>query len=119
MIKVEFTGFINEIKQFGWGDVLKVAHAQRSKNDAGEWVTSGKDYFDVIAPQGSSFREGDKVDVIGKLKTKLYDRKDGGKGVSLEVRAESVVVNGEAPRAAVAPAQVPDSWTAADTELPF
>lgn len=90
-IEVKFTAYVNEVKAFSWGQVAKVAHAQVKKNDAGEWETVGRDYFDVILPAGVSVAEKDKVDIIGKLKTKSYDKKDGTKGLSLEVRAESVI----------------------------
>lgn len=93
-IKVEFTGYVNEVKTFGWGVIAKVSHNQVKKADNGSWETVGRDYFDVILPDGVSVSENDRVDVVGRLKTKLYDRKDGGKGVSLEVRADSVGVAG-------------------------
>lgn len=112
MIKVEFTAYVNEVKTFDWGTVLKVAHAQVKKNDAGEWETVGRDYFDVIAPAGVKVKEGDKLDIIGKLKTKLYDKKDGSKGISLEVRADSIAAAAKSPK---------DNWTpaATDDSLPF
>jgi single-stranded DNA-binding protein len=114
MIKVEFTGYVNEIKSFDWGTVLKMAHSQVKKNDAGEWETVGRDYFDVIAPAKTSVKEGDKLDVVGKLKTKLYDKKDGSKGISLEVRADSIAK-------AAGSSRIPDTWTPVSTDdsLPF
>jgi hypothetical protein len=93
-IEVKFTGFVNEVKVFGWGVIAKVSHNQVKKTDDGKWETVGRDYFDVVLPDGVTVSENDRVDVVGRLKTKLYDRKDGGKGMSLEVRAESVAVSG-------------------------
>jgi hypothetical protein len=105
-IEIKFTGYINEIKEFSWGKIAKVAHSQVRKNDAGEWETVGRDYFDVILPEGSRVSEKDKVEVIGKLKSKTFDKKDGTKGMSLEVRAESVIAS--TPRS-----------IAVDDKLPF
>lgn len=85
-----FQAYVNEVKVFNWGSVANVAHNQVKKNDAGEWETVGRDYFSFVIPQGVTVAKGDKVEITGKLKTKLYDKADGSKGVSLEIRAESV-----------------------------
>jgi single-stranded DNA-binding protein len=95
-IKIEFDGYVNEVRKYEWGVVYNVAHSQRAKNHQGEWETTGRDYFSVAVPFDSPtittmFSESDRVEVVGKMKTKLYDKKDGsGKGVALEVRAESM-----------------------------
>ena len=88
-IRIEFTGFINEVKPFDWGTVYRMSHNQQMKNDQGQWETVGRDYFDVIGPAG--FVESNRVTVQGTLKTKTYEKKDGsGKGIVLQVRAESM-----------------------------
>ena len=118
-IEVKFTGFVNEVKTFDWGTVLKVSHNQVKKNDVGKWETVSRDYFDVIVDGSIGFAENDRIDVVGKLKTKLYDKKDGSKGVALEVRGDDVKksVQSSTPAAGV---QVPSSWSQIDdTELPF
>ena len=84
-VQIEFEGFINGIREFEWGVVYDIAHNQMMKDDQGDWKVAGKDYFSVTGPAG--FEEGDKVAVVGRMKTKLYDKKDGSKGVSLNVRA--------------------------------
>jgi hypothetical protein len=90
MIKVEFKGYVNGVRTFDWGTVYNVSHNQVRKNHQDEWETVGRDYFSVIGPAG--FAEDDQVEIAGKLKTKLYDKKDGsGKGISLEVRADTMV----------------------------
>ena len=89
-VKVEFTGYINGVKRFDWGTVYDVAHAQMIKNQGGEWEKAGTDYFSVTGPEG--FSENDKVTVVGNLKTKRYDKQDGSKGISLNVRAESITM---------------------------
>jgi hypothetical protein len=119
-IEIKFTGFVNEVKKFDWATVLKVAHNQVKKTPDGKWETVSRDYFDVIVPTDSNFIDGDRIDVVGKLKTKLYDKKDGSKGIALEVRGDDVRKSG-ASSVPSAPVSVPDSWSQipADTDLPF
>jgi hypothetical protein len=89
MIRVEFKGYVNGVRVFDWGTVYNVSHNQVRKNHQNEWETVGKDFFSVVGPAG--FVEGDLVEIVGKLKTKTYEKKDGsGKGVSLEVRADEM-----------------------------
>lgn len=88
-IQIEFSGYINEVKKFEWGTVYDISHAQRLQNDSGEWETAGYDYFSVIGDPG--FDKDQRVTVTGRLKTKRYEKKDGGTGVKLEVRADSIV----------------------------
>lgn len=87
-IEVKFTGYVNRVKQFDWGVVYDVAHNQVRMNEANEWITVGKDYFQVYGPAG--LKEGQRVEIIGRMKSVQFDRKDGSKGMSLEVKAESM-----------------------------
>jgi hypothetical protein len=87
-IQVEFEGYINEVKSFDWGTVYNVSHRQVTKNAAGQWETAGYDYFDVSGEAG--FDKDDKVRVKGTLKTKRFDKRDGSKGIALQVRATSL-----------------------------
>lgn len=89
-IKVSFEGWVNEVKNFDWGNVLRVTHDQRSKNAlTGEWETTGKDYIDVtVTNEQLSYINGAKVvSVTGSLKVGTYAKKDGSTGVALKVRA--------------------------------
>ena len=89
MIKIEFKGYVNGVRTFDWGTVYNVSHNQVRKNHQGEWETVGRDYLSVVGPAG--FQENDQVEIVGRLKTKLYDKRDGsGKGISLEVRADEM-----------------------------
>lgn len=100
-INIEFRGFVNKIRQYDWGTAYDVSHNQVKKSADGKWETTGRDYFSVTGPQG--FQENDQVIVKGTLVTKVYDKKDGsGKGVALNVRAESM------ERVQPKPASVPD-----------
>lgn len=118
-IKVEFTGFVNEVRVHDWGTVLKVSHNQVKKNDAGKWETVARDYLDVIVDGKTPFAANDRIDVVGKLKTKFYDKKDGSKGVSLEVRGDEVKKSSASSTPAQTGFKAPDSWAPIDEELPF
>jgi single-stranded DNA-binding protein len=133
MIRVEFKGYVNSVRVFDWGTVYSVSHNQVRKNHQGEWETVGRDYFSVVAPQGAGpFAENDQVEVVGKMKTKTYDKRDGsGKGVSLEVRADEmrkVERNGHVNQTIqnivnVSTPEIQDVWPAVkqvpDTQVPF
>ena len=117
-IEVKFSGYVNRVKQFDWGVVYDIAHNQVQKNQAGEWETVGKDYFQVVGPAG--LQEGQKVEVVGRMKTKTFDKSDGSKGISLQVRAESVTpVEGRQS----APQPIVATWPAVreirDDSIPF
>ena len=114
MITVNFKGFINEVKQFDWGTVYDVAHSQMRKTPEGKWEKIGADYFSVIGPAG--FNEGDLVEVKGRLKTKRYEKRDGSKGMSLEVRADDITVvnKGNNPQSKTGHAAVANVWPTVD-----
>lgn len=120
-IKVNFEGWLNEVKPTDWGAYATVAHDRRAKNDAtGEWETVGKDYVDVSIPAEFLYRiEGaNRVFVEGTVReVGAYLSKDGTAKAALKVRATNVVrieVNRreEAPVAPAAPASAPvnDGW---------
>jgi len=114
MIQVEFKGYVNGVKSFDWGIVYDIAHNQVRKNDAGEWEKVGADYFNVIGPAG--FHEGDLVEVKGRLKTKRYEKRDGSKGMSLEVRADDITIvnKGNSPQSKTGHAAVSNVWPTVD-----
>jgi hypothetical protein len=123
MIQVEFKGYVNGVKQFDWGTVYDVAHNQVKKNDQGQWEKTGADYFSVVGPEG--FHEGDLIEVKGRMKTKRYDKRDGTKGMSLEVRADDITVvsKGSAPESKQGHAAVNAVWPTMDvpggSDAPF
>jgi len=122
-ISIEFQGFINEIKHFDWGTVYNVSHNQVRKTPSGEWETVGKDYFSVVAPDDArNLTENTRVNIKGRFKTKRFEKRDGSKGISLEVRAETieVVSRGDAPK--VGHAAVNEVWAVKevpDAQVPF
>ena len=90
-VQVEFEGYVKEIKPFNWGTVYTVAHRQVTKNAQDQWETAGYDYFEVSVEAGGPKLEDDsKVKVVGTLKTKRFDKRDGSKGVALKVWAKSI-----------------------------
>lgn len=118
MIEVKFRGFINEVKEFEWGTVYDMAHAQMRKNDQGQWETVGKDYLSVIGERG--FSKDQQVVVEGKLKTKVFEKRDGSKGLSLEVRASTMTLFTPEKRSEAA---ILDTWPSASIgpaeQVPF
>jgi hypothetical protein len=88
--KVIITGWLNDVKNFAWGNVGKVAVDQRRKNDTtGEWETVDKTIYDVVFE--GAFPDSKQVVVTGRVSgTNTYDKRDGSTGVSIKVRADSV-----------------------------
>lgn len=80
--------WVNEIKEFDWGYAVKIAEDQRAKNaETGQWETVEKTKFDLTVPReiGFDFKVGDRITVVGKFRTKKWE-----KGENLLVRAQSV-----------------------------
>lgn len=91
-IKVEFVGYVNKVREYDWGIAYDVAHNQMVKK-GDQWEAVGRDYLSVVGPQGGPrFNENDMVEIKGTLKTKVFDKQDGSKGIALNVRAESMTV---------------------------
>jgi len=89
-LNIQFEGFVQEIKEFGWGTVVTVVHNQRAKNDAtGQWETVGKDYLDVTT-DGPIPAKDTKVSVQGRLKVSTYQKRDGSTGVALKVAGATI-----------------------------
>jgi hypothetical protein len=88
-LNIEFQGFVNEVKEFGWGTVAKMTHSRRQLNkETEQWETIGKDYIDVVLPEGVSVEKDQLIEVAGTFKVETYEKRDGSTGVSLKVRAE-------------------------------
>lgn len=93
-LKIEFEGFVNEVKTFGWGTALRMSHSQRAKNkDTGLWETVGKDKLDVILPEGFNpdlIKEGMILNVLGSFKVETFEKRDGTLDYAFKVRATDV-----------------------------
>ena len=91
-LNIEFEGYVNEVKQFSWGTVVKMAHSQRAKNDeTGEWETVGKDYLDVTLPDGVAAPDENTIArVKGTFKVATFEKRDGSTGIDIKVRASEI-----------------------------
>ena len=87
-VKIEFEGYVNEVRKLDWGVVYNVSHRQNKKNAKGEWEVIGYDNFQVTSE--GNFEKGDRVKVVGSLRSRPFDRKDGTKGLSLDVWANEM-----------------------------
>lgn len=84
-IEATFTGWLNDIKEFDWGTVLKMSHSVRRKDEQGEWQTVGKDYIDVIVDPAKRGEFSDilnaqvpsRVAVTGNCKPHHYTNQNG------------------------------------------
>ncbi len=93
---LSFTGFVEEVKEFSWGKVVTVSHANRQKNEQGQWETTSRDYLDISIDPQSEFawlaeaKKGLRIAVSGNVKVSTYDKKDGSTGVRFKVWPKEV-----------------------------
>lgn len=121
-LQLVFEGYVNEVKQFSWGTVARMSHAQRAKDDAtGEWTTVSRDYLDVTLPEGASAAEGDILRVEGTLKVGTFEKRDGTQGISLKVRAQNIdkVMRTGTAAAPATPVEAPAGWEPISESVPF
>lgn len=115
-IKIEFMGYVNQVRRYDWGIAYDVSHNQLLKKGE-QWEVTGRDYFSVVGPEGApEFQENDQVVIKGTLKTKPFLKKDGTKGIALNVRADSIEKNGTWTKAPEP--QVKSTWPEA-VEIPL
>jgi single-stranded DNA-binding protein len=86
-LSITFDGFVQETKSFDWGTVAVVTHANRAKDDQGNWQTVSRDYIDVTLPEGIVATPDTRVRVTGTLKVDAYVNKNGEGKPRLKVRA--------------------------------
>jgi hypothetical protein len=87
---VTVTGWLNDPKIFDWGSAAKVSVDQRKQNAAGVWETVDKIQYDVTFE--GTFPDVKQVIVQGRIVgINTYEKRDGTTGVSIKVRAESVI----------------------------
>ena len=107
---------------------VAVTHRGRDPQ-SGEWADLGTDWFRVTVwgdraeRTAEQFRKGNRVFVEGRFRTREFERKDGTKGISLEITADNVIAfeRPAAPAgagAAVRPTRAPSDDTDLD-DLPF
>ena len=100
-----FTVAVNERKktQDGWADDGATFYR----------VTVWREYAEAVAE--ALGEKGMRVVVAGKVRTRDYERRDGGKGISLEVTADDVAIS--IPRQRRQPQQA-DSWSSQQQQKP-
>lgn len=87
---VTVTGWLNDPKTFDWGSAAKVAVDVRKKNEVGGYDTIDKVVYDVISD--NPFPDAQQVTVTGRITgLNVYAKRDGTTGVSVKVRADSVI----------------------------
>jgi single-strand DNA-binding protein len=119
---------------------VAVTHSSRDPQ-TGEWADEQTDWFRVTVwgdraeRTAEQFRKGNRVFVEGRLRTREFERKDGTKGISLDITADNVIAlerksrdeegtfgapsanSGEGTPVAAASAVRPQRSPADDTEL--
>jgi hypothetical protein len=87
---VTVTGWLNDPKTFDWGSAAKVSVDVRKQNDLGEWETLDKVVYDVISD--NPFPDVQQVTVTGRITgLTVFQKRDGTTGVSVKVRADTVI----------------------------
>ena len=75
---------------------VAVTHSSRDQQ-TGEWADEATDWFRVTVwgdraeRTAEQFRKGNRVFVEGRFRTREFERKDGTKGISLEITADNVI----------------------------
>ncbi len=75
---------------------VAVTHSTRDQA-TGEWSDEATDWFRVTVwgdraeRTAEQFRKGNRVFVEGRFRTREFERKDGSKGISLEITADNVI----------------------------
>jgi single-strand DNA-binding protein len=77
---------------------FSVAVGHRSRDpQTGEWADDGTDWYRVTVwgdraeRTAEQYRKGNRVFVEGRFRTREFERKDGTKGISLEITADNVI----------------------------
>jgi single-stranded DNA-binding protein len=87
-IKIEFEGYVQEVRKLDWGVVYNVSHRQSKQNAQGQWEVVGYDNFEVTSE--GNFEKGDRVRVMGNFKSRPFQRQDGSKGLALHIWAKEM-----------------------------
>jgi single-strand DNA-binding protein len=75
---------------------VAVTHSSRDQT-TGEWADEATDWFRVTVwgdraeRAAEQFKKGNRVFVEGRFRTREFERKDGTKGISLEITADNVI----------------------------
>lgn len=78
---------------------FRVAVNERVKNEDGSWGDGDATFYSVSAWDSiadgvaEQVKKGTRVIVVGKLKSRMYETKEGGERMSIDIRAEEVAVS--------------------------
>lgn len=84
---------------------LRVAASDSKKDDRGAWETTEQVFIGVTLWEAEgeaaaeAFQRGDQLLVTGRIYQREYEKRDGSKGTSLEVKFPSIAKKVTAPRA--------------------
>ena len=120
---ISFTGRLGrdaELKTVGDNDVLEFSVASDcgfGKNKATNWFRCTV-WGNRAAKLVEFLTKGKQVAVFGDLKLREYEKKDGGAGMSADVRVNEIDLMGSNEDKPTSP-QAPESTDSDDDEVPF
>lgn len=94
---------------------LRIACNERKKQD-GEWVDGEPTFVDVTLwrglaeAAGDNFKKGQSIMVIGKLKVRNYEDKNGNKATAVEIEATDIAAVIKPAKSAGASTPTEDPW---------
>lgn len=111
MADITVKAWINEIKKSQYGEIWKVAESHSKKNAQGEYENDGRSYYDVYVDSKDSgkFGEKERVEIVGRFRTKENEAKDGTKYRNLVIYANAIRTATSANSNA-ATGEVPAGW---------
>ena len=109
MADITLKAWINEIKPSQYGQIWKVAESHSKKNpQTGAYEPDGKSFYDVYVNSdvAANSKVGDRVEIVGRFRTKKNETAEGKVYENLIVYANEVtaVTSATAPAAPVADA---------------
>ena len=75
---------------------MRIACNERKKADNGTWVDGETSYFDIVLWRGlaeaaaDSFKKGQPILVVGKVRVRKYEDKNGVERTSVEITGEEI-----------------------------
>lgn len=102
---------------------IRVASTERRKNEVGDWIDGDTVFLNVVCWRNAeaitdALQKGNAVQVIGTLRQRTYEAKDGTERTVIEVNADSVakVLDHRSGSNIPKPAPADDPWA---NEAPF
>ena len=111
MADITVKAWINEIKKSQYGEIWKVAESHSKKNAQGEYENDGRSYYDVYVDSKDSgkFEEKQRVEIVGRFRSKENEAKDGTKYRNLLIYANEIRIATTA-NAGATTGGVPAGW---------